>query len=168
MKDLPNMTRWCASAYRELAEINERREKEVARLAELEPFARIAEEAVRAFPGRFDDDYFKKMPVDVDARRGSGMMVGVLLRINDVSDFSDLADIVEWLAERAPFQTMDDFEYILRRTWSFGPGRDIQLMAFLSDDDSNACKVIETGEMKPVLKFVCPGSPELEETPHAR
>jgi len=167
MKDLPDMTRWCASAYRELTEVNARREKEITRIAELEPFARLAEDATRAFPGRFDDDYVKKAPVDMNSRLGTGMVNGVLLRIHNVSDFNDLQDIVEWFAERAPFKTIEDFEDIRRRIWVFGPGREIQLMAFLSDDGANTCKVIETGEMRPVLKFVCSDSPATE-APHAR
>ncbi len=89
----------------------------------------------------------------------AGSLQGVLITWDGIKDFREVVPLLQALAAREYHLKgkPNDYVEIRRRVWSLGEGEEIKVMAFLTDDEEGAvCRVIETGEMEAVKKFICP------------
>jgi len=144
---------WCESIQEAYKELLRDAKDAMERLDELDFWATAAEECVQAFPEL-------EPRVIVNPTRSFVSVSGVHLIVDNVLDFDDVSGMLEWLTKRVKEAPgfISDYAEIRRRSWVWGAGHRssiFRLSAFLSSSPEATCKVVETGETKPVQKFVC-------------
>ena len=132
---------------RDLVTIRERRELLTTAVA-----------AVNQCPQIVDDDFGDYFHI-------SGYSAWIDITVHEVHDLCEIAPLIEALKQQGLLFTKKDDSNRNLVSYHFHPPDSIYrtVVVYATLDSEGSCRRIPTGEMKPVMKTVCPGDPDYPE-----